>query len=283
MDLPSILLNLSGMIRDNTLVRFYLLAYLLSWFLWIPLALSNAGLIPLDLPQALFILGAFGPAISALAVTGRYEGWRGVKSLLGRLLIARLPVKWYLLSLLGPFGIVMTVLLILFMFFGPIPDLGFEDPGALTGIFFGSLLVCANEELSWRGFALPRFQKKYKALLSSLITGFLWGGIHIPLFILQPERGGGFQLPLIIPGFIMLCMLLSVIYTWLFNSTRGSVLIATLFHTALNTANELYSSPVHDQDRVAMFIFTGIIFVLSLIIIAFYGTKNLSANPRINK
>lgn len=143
------------------------------------------------------------------------------------------------------------------------------------------LIVCANEEISWRGFALPGLQQKHNALLSSVILGFFWGLIHFPLFFIQPERTGGFSLLLIAPGFLLMTILLSIIYTTLYNNTKGSVFLATIFHTSLNTANELYSSPVTDYDSTAMYLFAGIVCIVSVILIARYGWRDLASNPRV--
>lgn len=270
--------NRSGV---SGIVRFYVLAFLITWFFWFPLVLSNQGLITWRLPGSLFLAGAFGPVAAALIVSWTESRWTGIRDLLRRLIIWKLPLKWYLFSVLFPFLIVAAVLPGLYLIHGPIYLLEFREFGDLAAIFFSSLVVCANEELAWRGFTLPRMQAHFNAFHSSMIVGFFWGLIHLPLFFLQPERSGGFPLLLIIPLFILLCMFLSVIYTFLFNSTRGSVLTATLLHTSLNTANELYSSPSEDYDLSAMILFLGIIILSATFITVRFGTDQLSRHPRI--
>lgn len=227
------------------------------------------------------MIGSFGPIISALIITNKYSGTKGIKILLRKLLIVKLDVRWYLFSFFLPLLIVVFVLVGLFVIFGTIRDFEFNSIGSLSAIFFTSIIICANEEISWRGFALPRLQKKNNALISSLIIGLFWGLLHFPLFLIQLERSGGLSLLIIVPGFVFMCILLSVIYTFQYNSTRGSVLLATIFHTSLNTSNELYRSPIHDYDNIALYLFLGFTFIISLLLILKFGSKNLSIQPRL--
>src|SRR3712207_6537622 len=87
-----------------------------------------------------------------------------------------------------------------------------------------------GEELGWRGYALPRLLARRSALAASLILGLLWGLWHLPTFYVlgAPQHG----LP--ISAFLLLTMAYSVLFTWIYLHTRGSVLIATLFHSAIN-------------------------------------------------
>ena len=86
-----------------------------------------------------------------------------------------------------------------------------------------------GEEVGWRGYVLPRLQAKYNALVSSLIVGVIWGLWHIPKF-LAPGNTSPF-------GWFMIKVIAdAVLYTWLYNNTKGSLLLATLFHAAGNTA-----------------------------------------------
>jgi membrane protease YdiL (CAAX protease family) len=66
----------------------------------------------------------------------------------------------------------------------PGPGIG---PGETTGSLLGTIIFSLfsgpiAEELGWRGFALPRLQSKYNALISSLILGVIWTFWHIPFF-----------------------------------------------------------------------------------------------------
>jgi len=83
------------------------------------------------------------------------------------------------------------------------------------------------EELGWRGFALPRLQQRYGPVLGTVILGTLHGLWHLPAFFTQIL--GPFSLPNY-AGFLFVAIAATFLYTWIFNHTRGSVLLATLTH-----------------------------------------------------
>jgi membrane protease YdiL (CAAX protease family) len=95
--------------------------------------------------------------------------------------------------------------------------------------FFLTDAIITGEELGWRGYVLPRLQVRYSALVSSLIVGVIWAIWHIPTFLAPGNTS-----PLAL--FMVKIITESVLYTWLYNNTRGSLLLVTLFHTAGNTA-----------------------------------------------
>jgi uncharacterized protein len=87
-----------------------------------------------------------------------------------------------------------------------------------------------GEELAWRGFALPRLLTRYNALVASLVLGVIWALWHLPL--LWTEGNGMFHQPVWL--LLLDVTAKSVLFTWVFLHTRGSVLIAMLFHGATN-------------------------------------------------
>ena len=92
-------------------------------------------------------------------------------------------------------------------------------------------ILVIGEELGWRGYALPRLQARYSGLAASLILGVLWAAWHLPnQFIPGLEfYGYGF------PAFALYVVPMTVLFTWLATQTRGSLLLAWLFHGAINT------------------------------------------------
>ena len=95
----------------------------------------------------------------------------------------------------------------------------------VTAIISGRAGVA--EELGWRGFALPRLQQRYGPVLGTVILGSLHGLWHLPVFFTQVL--GPFSLPNY-AGFLFVAIAAAFLYTWIFNHTRGSVLLATLTH-----------------------------------------------------
>jgi membrane protease YdiL (CAAX protease family) len=91
-----------------------------------------------------------------------------------------------------------------------------------------------GEEAGWRGFALPRLQSRTSPLIASLIIALLWINWH--WFLWQAEGNPIFswrywiiQYALHIP--------VSVIIGWLYNRSKGSILVAGIAHAAANTAD----------------------------------------------
>lgn len=74
------------------------------------------------------------------------------------------------------------------------------------------------EEAGWRGFALPRLEGKYNALLSSLILGVIWTFWRLPLFYLT----GATQMSIPMPIYLGLVVTVSVYLTWLYNNTGAA-------------------------------------------------------------
>ena len=183
-------------------------------------------------------LGDFGPAFSAILVSALYDGRDGVRDLLSRLFIWRVNVKWYLIALfltaVGALGVIAFYVLT-DRLVGSLPGIDFWRStfhlhvmlfigGTLVGTF-----IVGGEELGWRGYALPILQDRYHPLVSSVILGFFWGLWHSWNPMYRPATGDDVVDILILTGGTISA---SVIYTWLHNNTRGSVLIACLFHAA---------------------------------------------------
>ena len=125
-----------------------------------------------------------------------------------------------------------------------------------------------GEELGWRGFALPHLKEGRSALVASLILGVLWAGWHIPYALTK----GSFLSELPITVFFINLLALSTLYTWLFNNTQGSILLAILFHAAGNTiSNLLPFLPPAAADLRVYYITVGIHWVLALVILFVSG------------
>src|SRR5215213_5915444 len=75
-----------------------------------------------------------------------------------------------------------------------------------------------GEELGWRGYALPRLQVGRSALSASLILGVIWATWHLPFYISGAATLAEFA-PTSVTTFAA-----TIVITWLFNNTNGSVL-----------------------------------------------------------
>jgi uncharacterized protein len=212
-------MNFRVAIKRHPLVAYFGLTYALAWAL-IPLVVSVS--------LALALLALFAPAIAAIIVTAITEGKIGVKQLFARAFQWRIAWRWYAVALGLPF-----VLAGLVWWLAGAPARA-AQPLSLT-LILAALVI--GEELGWRGFALPKLQKNFSPLISSLILGAFWAVWHLPNALI-PGLGYYFSA---FPLFFIYVLAMTVLFTWLANRTQGSVLIAWIFHAAINASGAFFA------------------------------------------
>lgn len=226
--------GLVAFLKRHSLAAGILLMFLLTW----PLDLANSGVLPIRIPYAVYLVLGWGFIAASLIMTGLTLGKGAAVTLLKRFLIWRVGWKWYLAALLLPAVFASAVLLNSALTGSPI-DFGSATAhvifGASAGLpafvlpFFIVDFLTNGEEMGWRGYVLPRLQAKHGALASSLILGVVWGLWHLPKYM-APGNTSSFALAMV------KLLAEAVLYTWLYNNTKGSLLLVTLFHAAGNTA-----------------------------------------------
>jgi membrane protease YdiL (CAAX protease family) len=213
---------------------FFVLAFVFTWGLQLPAVLAAHGFIagPPERYMALVGLGAFGPAAAAM-VTAAVEG-TGVKVLLRPLGTWRVGLRWYLAALLVPGGIFVAA--------ATLYNLAGHDEPLLyppnNAAFVAAAIVFPlGEEIGWRGFALPRLRDRFGALAASVIIGVLWTFWHAMMLELQgfPASLYFVYVPFMVGG--------SVFFTWIYERTRGSLLLAFLAHVGAHLDNSGHAMP----------------------------------------
>ena len=127
---------------------------------------------------------------------------------------------------------------------------------AIITFLYGIIYAGLSEEPGWRGFALPRLQAKFSPLVSSLILGVLWAVWH------APGRFGGIEAKSVSDTLVEwgLILLVTVIFTWTFNRTKGSILTTALLHPAMNTATGFLTGSL--GAIILLFVFMLFVVVL---------------------
>jgi membrane protease YdiL (CAAX protease family) len=212
--------DLTSLARGRPLTTFFILAYALSWFVFLPMVIFQA-------PPQLTILGSLGPSAAALVThrlsTGNYR-------------VFYFRATW----LRTPDTCVIGVALIILAFV-VLPGISTADPRKLNWSILASLGVYnystllggpLGEEPGWRGYALPRLEAKFGAVRASLLLGLLWTGWHLPLFL----RPGWESAPLWV--YTLIVVGLSVIMSYGANLSRFSVITAITMHSAFNTVSK---------------------------------------------
>jgi uncharacterized protein len=260
-----------SLLRRHPLISFFVLTYAITWSLWLPLIIFGDR-VPGSLGFVLGMLGSLVPSTLGLVFVGLIRGRSGVRRLLGRLLHARIGLRWYLavlaLAVLAPLAVGMSILM-----GGATPVVDRTIFGVLFlfafHIFPGSAL---GEELGWRGFALPRMQARNSALKASLLIGILWGSWHLPLWLLGRESN---PISLYVP-FVVAVIASSVICTWLYNNTNGSLLIIVLYHAAINLPITVLISPLGTQQTQPFLIYVGLAVIAAVAVVIATGAEHLS-------
>jgi membrane protease YdiL (CAAX protease family) len=208
----------------HPLVMFFVLAYALAW---------APGLLHLTVPNFPYIQLTPGPFLAAVTVSALIGGWAEVKAYLRGLLHWRAGVHWYALALVLPVVLALVAVYLNVLFGAPQPSPA--QLAVITAFFPGFALMLlplapAVEELGWRGYAQPRLQAERSALTASVIVGILHAAWHLPLFLLPGSDQSQANIPF--AAFLLTAIALNVLMAWLYNSTRGSVVIAMIFHAA---------------------------------------------------
>jgi uncharacterized protein len=228
-------------LRRNPLLAFFGLSYFISWILWAPLWLPALGMPGLPALPFNHALGAFGPLAAAFILTGLQSGREGVRALLGRMGLWRGRLSWITLALLAPFALVAAAAGAGSILHHSRFSLeGLWTSGEFPSFSFAMLLLYNiftfgfGEETGWRGYALPRLQARHSALTATLLLTLGWALWHLPLFLYRPGYAG--MGPGAMAGWLVSLVTGAILLTWLFNSSRGSLLVVALFHATIDIA-----------------------------------------------
>jgi membrane protease YdiL (CAAX protease family) len=132
----------------------------------------------------------------------------------------RIGLRWYVTGVvLVPFAHLAGVALAT-LWGGTFP-LHLERLALLPLLFIANL----GEEIGWRGYALPRLQRRFSSLVSGLILGAGWAAFHWVALGHNPSRPWAY----VAVGSVSL-IAMSVVMTWLFNRTGGSVVLMVVLH-----------------------------------------------------
>lgn len=265
--------NTANSQNSKNLVAYFVLACTISWAIEIPLALAKQGLIQPIFPPWVHYFLSYGPMISALIVTWVTQGRQGLKELWARLARWRVGGIWWLAAL-SPIIIGFLMVLAMNLFTNnkiSLSELGvvpFLPPLGIGALFLWILTSGFGEEIGWRGYALPRLQKDHNALYSTLILTIFWAVWHLPLFFYLFD-------PAIAVGWIFALYMGAIVFTWLLNSTKGSILIAAIFHGCFN-----YMTSSNAGNGLLATVVSILVMVWAVVVIFVYRPNTLSSKGK---
>jgi membrane protease YdiL (CAAX protease family) len=263
----------------HPLIWFFVLAYAGSWLAWLPSTLAALGVVKGSPAPYLHLLGGLGPMFAAVLVTWGSGDRAALRRLRDRSLTLRGGVRWVAAAFLLPAGLFALALLMLSVFdASPVRwnrlGTSTEYPEMPPPVFWLANVVCYGfgEEVGWRGFALPRIQARRSALSSALLLGVAWAIWHLPLFTFTDglaHLGIGGTV-----GWLMSILTGSVLMTWFFNSSRGSVLAVAVFHGVLDI---FMTSPVVPNVASVM---GAILTIGTVALVPLFGPSHLARQTR---
>lgn len=243
------------LVEKYGVLLFFLLTFCITW------TFDFIGIIFIEIYYPFLVAGAFGPLLAALILVYAQEGKPGVKIFLR-------SIKEYkgALWLIGAILIYGGALL-LGSWISLLMGADTVNPYRETGILFFilesvliflvvTLLTGGNEEPGWRGYALPRLLERFNPFWAGLLLGMIWAVWHIPSTFMPTLQG-------LIPFYLYFphIVFLSIIFTWLFLRTEGSVLYAILFHGAINFMTGLVFTFVEFSFDQFIFAITLLVFL----------------------
>jgi CAAX protease family protein len=253
--LPEVSSPLKRLIIRHPLIAFFVIAFAGEWIVFLPLVLSQngQGLLPYTLPALGPIPPAYwftvlasiaGPTLASFTVTAITSGTAGVQQLLRRYVLWRVGLRWYLLVFLG-LPLIQLACTSIFLGIAPLTFFIQKWPLYFTTFLPNVLIITFAvqiwEEGGWSGYAVPNLQKRFGALRAALILGALWGLFHLPVFLVPgqifDQRVGLITIIVQLVITMIAGVLLRIIMNWVFNNTKGSILIAILFHSSDDASN----------------------------------------------
>jgi membrane protease YdiL (CAAX protease family) len=246
----------------GTQLGFYFLVTLAgTWAFQLPVLLAQWKILPGTVGYYFLpaFLGGFAPLAAAFWAAHREGGREAVAELKRSLWRPQLGLHWYIIAL---------------SLFGGIYVLGVSGyrvlggGGAVSWLYLpesaahviAMIIVPLTEEPGWRGYALPRLQARHGALRASLILGAAWAAWHLMMFLIPGPSPRGFAIA------ILNIMAGSLVFTWLYNRTQRSLLVAILAHAGAHLNNPGRAA---NGEETPMLIYTLAIIVVGGALVVF--------------
>jgi uncharacterized protein len=252
------------------LAQYLLVTFGWTWTVWWIAVFAGRASVegPLLL---LFVLGGLGPTVGSVFVIRRLDpAYR-------REFVRRL---WDPKRISGLWWLALAAVAVVPAFAGYLAAAAAgRPPTAETTVTFGAvafnvgfaLAAGAVEEPGWRGVALDLLRIRFAPAVAAILIGIPWALWHLPLFFLEGtyQHGLGFGSARFWL-FNVFLLLLSVLYVWLCNGSRGSILIAILAHAGTNVAGSLIP-----QDTLSD-LFRIVVTLVAVVVVVWLTRGNLN-------
>jgi len=252
-------------------IIYIIISYSFTWSILFPLSTIYNELTTIQ-REIWHSIGSIGPALGGIIALYLLKRKEGLILLKKRMLKSSKRQLWF-------FAFAPLIILFLVIMFESI--IGFFNISTFLKqnkinnfldffiFILPSLCYGSFEEIGWRGYLLPHLQYKYNALISTLILTVIWWFWHFPTFFYRFDLVYGliFMFPLMLSG--------SIIFTYLFNSSKGSLLLVIIFHISYDLVNS------HQISILATVIVSSFLIFMDIRILKVYGIENFSIYEKI--
>ena len=263
---------------QKKLIRFFVIAFAFSWVIW-GIGVFLSSFTDIDLPMwvvlPIVIIGAFGPFVSSVLLTNKSGGKEAVITFLKRgLKVKEVPGLIWLAMFLIP---IMAMLIAIFFVRLNYGVGGVSFTGLLILPFYVVIMYLGGplqEEYGWRGYALDRMQKKWNALVSSIILGIIWATWHIPLFFIEGAPQENMNMGL----FFISVLCISILMTWLHNNSKSNIFVALTYHSIGNSIKIIVDGEGVGEAAMSAGEHYHIIaqIIIVLLVVTIWGPKTLT-------
>jgi len=263
-------------------IRFFIVAFLWSWIILVPIAfLINFGIIQIDVSNLLIalpisLMGALGPAAGAFFSLYTINGKGAVKEYCKKFISLKFGWKpWISMFLI--LGGAYFIAWIIPEIFGekrilPFIPIYIFPIYLLLMIFMGG----GQEEIGWRGYILPFLEKKYGLIIGSLILGIIWSIWHVPLWFIP----GSTQVYMNFIAFTFMTIGYSYIFSWIIELSSNKLFSGLVAHGIANAFAVIFPTIIIDKDanQIRFWIYTVIILVIGIIIVLIRTYKKIKTS-----
>jgi membrane protease YdiL (CAAX protease family) len=216
------------------------------------------------------------PSVFGLLFTLVVDGREGLRALFARAARWRVNVAWYAAASLVPTALYALNYVVQGGLSGAIAPLDIAEKLAFS--LPTALMACLLEEFGWRGYAQPRLQRRYSALVSTLIVGVGWGLWHLPINYLGVGQYGAMAVPLLALG-LLSNLALSVLLAWVHNRAKQSMLLVLLSHFSITFGVTFFGLPSEPSARGELQSTLIHVALQALVALAILAAKGLAQSP----
>jgi len=244
------------------------------------------------LPAGIALASVLSASIAGIIMTALEDGRGGLKLMLRRLLIWRVAIGYWFFAFLFLVPAILLGSLVNPLFNGdPLSFKDMKPTFEILPMFLIFFIVAGlGQELGWTGFLMPRLQARFSALTSCVIRAILVGIWHLPLLLYSrfqhpsladfPYAGWIAQKGFLVAVgalFLMFMIPWSIFFTWIFNNTRGSLLLVAVLHgSEIWVAYWMLSSGIKPSNLDNYWGYGAVLVLIATLIVITTGSQNLS-------